>query len=189
LWCPVATARDKGVKNIPELPKHGSIANFHQVNGWLFRGAQPGVDGFAQLKEQKIKTVVALRWRKWHVAREREIVTNLGMNFYNLPLNYWTLPTKRDVEQFLEIIDDEKNYPVFVHCFHGADRTGVLIAMFRILRCGWTLEDAYVEMLKCGHHRYATYHFKFGLFRLAKQLVVAEGVNLEIPVAPVSPVE
>lgn len=162
-----------------EVPLKFPIANFHQVNDWLYRGAQPGEEGFAKLKELNIRTVVALRWRKWHVAREREIVTEMGINFHNLPLNYWTLPSKNDVDQFLEIIDDEKNYPVFVHCFHGADRTGVLIAMFRILRCGWTLEDAYVEMLKCGHHRFATFHFKYGLFRLAKQLVAEEKKHAE----------
>lgn len=155
--------------NIPLPPP--SIPNFHQVTDWLYRGAQPGEEGFGRLKELKIKTVVTLRWRKWQVTREKKILEKLGIEFHSLPLNYWTLPGKKDVDRFLEIVDDENNYPIFVHCFHGADRTGVLIAMFRIMRCGWTIEDAYVEMVKCGYHRFATFHFKYGLFRLAKKMI------------------
>lgn len=153
------------------LSERPAINNFHQVNEWLYRGAQPGLQGYEKLKELKIKTVVGVRWRPWCVATEREIVNSLGMNFHNLPLNYWTLPTKADIERFLAILDDESNHPIFVHCYHGADRTGVLVAMYRIMRCGWTLEDAYLEMVNCGFHRFATFHFKYGLFRLAKQVL------------------
>ena len=157
--------------NVPvEIP----ITNFHQVTDWLYRGAQPRGNAFDKLQEMQIKTVVTLRWRKGPIARERAVVEKLGIKFYSLRLNYWTLPRKVDVERFLDIVDDPTNHPVFVHCYHGADRTGVLIAMFRILRCHWTLEEAYVEMVKCGFHRFTTFHFKFGLFRLAKKLMIAE---------------
>ncbi len=155
-------------------PTEQPITNFHQVTDWLYRGAQPRGKAFARLKEMQIKTVITLRWRKGPIARERAIVEKLGIKFYSLRLNYWTLPNRHDVDRFLEIVDDPNNYPVFVHCFHGADRTGVLIAMFRIMRCGWTIEEAYVEMVKCGYHRFTTFHFKFGLFRMAKKLLLAE---------------
>ncbi len=144
------------------------IKNFHQVNEWLYRGAQPSMDSFASLRYLDIKTVINVRWRKGAAAREGKHVTELGMNFKHIPLNYWTLPSQKAVDEFIALVDDEQNRPVFIHCLHGADRTGVLIAMFRILRCGWTFRQAYTEMVECGFHRISTRHFKWALWRLAK---------------------
>ena len=148
---------------------HTRIRNFRRVTDWLYRGAQPSMENFASLSNLKIKTVINLRWRKGPIAKERKRVNELGMNFEHISLNYWTLPTERDAERFLEILDDEKNHPVFVHCLHGADRTGVLIAMYRVSRCGWTVHEAYNEMLQCGHHRFSTWHFKLALWKFARE--------------------
>lgn len=150
------------------------IKNFHRVNDWLYRGGQPSMEGFASLKRLNIQTVISLRWRKASKVREQPRVTELGMTFINIPLNYWTLPSQDNVDAFLTVLDDEQNRPIFVHCYHGADRTGVLIAMFRIMRSGWSLKEAYHEMLQCGFHRFHTWHFKWGLWRLAKR-AFAEG--------------
>lgn len=146
------------------------IKNFHRVNEWLYRGGQPSMESLASLKLLNIQTVISLRWRKGDIARERVRVTELGMKFVNIPLNYWTLPTQNNVDEFLKVLDDEQNRPTFVHCFHGADRTGVLIAMFRIMRSGWSLNEAYQEMLECGFHRFHNWHFKLGLWRLARRV-------------------
>ncbi len=143
------------------------IKNFHQVNDWLFRGAQPSMESFAALAQLQIKTVINLRWQPGPVAREKKRVEALGMRFEHVSLNYWTLPEQKDVDAFLRLVDDEEKRPIFVHCLHGKDRTGVMIAMFRILRCGWTLKQAYEEMVQCGFHRVATRHFKWALWQLA----------------------
>lgn len=147
------------------------IPNFRQVTDWLYRGGQPSMDEFRVLKEELgIKTVINLRWRKGPIVREQARVRELGMNFFHISLNYWTLPNMNNVDEFLKLADDESLRPMFVHCLHGADRTGVLIAMFRIMRCGWSLEQAFREMLNCGHHRFRTRHFKYALWRLAEQV-------------------
>ena len=143
------------------------IKNFHQVNEWLYRGGQPSLESLAALKRLQIKTVVSLRWRKTRTAEEQQRVTELGMKFINIGLNYWTLPSQKNVDEFLRVVDDEANRPIFVHCFHGADRTGVLIAMFRIMRSGWTLSQAYTEMMQHGFHRFRSWHFIWGLGQLA----------------------
>jgi protein tyrosine/serine phosphatase len=135
----------------------------------LYRGGQPNQKGFVALRELPVKTVVSLRWRKRRVESERLIVEGLGMRFVSIPLNYWTLPSHDHVRQLLEIVDDQANQPVFIHCFHGADRTGVMVAMYRILRHDWSLHEAYKEMRACGFHRFVTAHFKVALWRLAHQ--------------------
>lgn len=129
------------------------------------------MESLSFLKQLNIKTVVSLRWRKTRTDGEQARVTELGMTFVNIALNYWTLPTRNNVDEFLRVLDDERNRPIFVHCFHGADRTGVLIAMFRAMRSGWTLHEAYKEMVHCGFHRFSTRHFKWALWHLARQLV------------------
>ena len=145
------------------------IKNFHQVSPRLYRGGQPSQKGFLALSEMAVKTVVCLRWRKRRVESERIIVERLGMRFVSIPLNYWTLPNYSHVQDLLEIIDDQTNHPIFIHCFHGVDRTGVMVAMYRILRHDWSLIEAYKEMRACGFHRFATAHFKLALWRLARQ--------------------
>jgi len=145
------------------------ISNFRKVDDALYRGGQPKEIGLAALSEMKIKSVVSLRWRKQRIETERALAEGLGLKFFSIPLNYWTLPKQRDVKALLEVVDDESNQPVFVHCFHGADRTGVMVAMYRILRNDWSLQEAYKEMRECGFHRISTHHFKLALWRLAHE--------------------
>lgn len=147
------------------------IENFRRVNGWLYRGGQPDITGLTALKEAHIKTVVSLRWQTRPILEESIQVQKLGMNFISIRLNYWSLPAQSLIEQFLSIVDNVENRPIFVHCYHGADRTGLVIAIFRVLRCGWTLENAYREMIECGFHRFRVYHFKWALWRAVRKLL------------------
>ena len=55
------------------------------------------------------------------------------------------------VKEFLSIVDDTNAVPVLVHCQHGADRTGTMCAMYRILRQNWTVGDAIDEMKNGGY--------------------------------------
>jgi len=152
------------VRNV-EIP----IKNFHQVSEGIFRGASPSKEGLTALSQLGFRTVLSFRWRKAPLAVERMQVLDLGMKFISIPLNYWSLPNQRQINEFLEVIDDERNYPIFVHCFHGADRTGLLMGIFRVVRCGWTFHDAYREMVACGFHRFQTQHYKLALWRMARR--------------------
>jgi protein tyrosine/serine phosphatase len=145
------------------------VSNFHRVNDSLYRGGQPDAQSLAALGALPVRTIVSLRWRKQRIESERALAENLGLRFVSIPLNYWTLPSDASVQAFLKVMDDESNHPVYIHCFHGADRTGVLVAMYRILREHWTLHEAYNEMRACGFHRFSTAHFKLALWRLARR--------------------
>ncbi len=126
------------------LDKPG-LENFHRVTTNLYRGAQPTTEGAAQLKAMGVKTVINLR--AFHSDKDKLAGTGLkGERFHTEP---WHAETE-DVVRFLKIVTDTNNLPIFVHCQRGADRTGVMCAMYRITVCGWTKEEAIKEMTKGG---------------------------------------
>ena len=92
------------------------------------------------------------------------------MTYESMPLSYWTLPSDQLIEQFLSLLDDQDKRPIFVHCFHGSDRTGVLLAMYRMAREGWDMKSAYQEMKACGFHGLWVYHYKWAIHRFAHKL-------------------
>lgn len=144
------------------------IRNFSQVEPYLFRGGQPVKEGFFALKEMGVRTVISLRWGKKVIAAEKAAVEDLGMKFISIPLNYWNLPKQETVDMFLALIDDEANHPIYVHCFHGSDRTGILLAIFRMFRQGWSFSQSYDEMRKFGFHRFRLQNFKWWLRKFSR---------------------
>lgn len=130
------------------------IKNFGKVNDNYFRGSQPDRARMAALKAMGIKTIVDLR--KDYVPEARQWATELGLNYYNLPLKPSKAATKEQTEYFLSLVNDPANGPVYVHCKGGRHRTGALTAAYRISHDGWTAEQAYEEMKK--------YDFNDGLF-------------------------
>ncbi|HXF10565.1 MAG TPA: tyrosine-protein phosphatase [Desulfuromonadaceae bacterium] len=121
------------------------ITNCYQVTSNLYRGAQPTAEGFKQLEAMGIKTVVSLR--SFHSDEKKIAGTNLkSIRFEVKP---WHGETE-DVVDFLKVMADTNNLPVFVHCQRGADRTGMMCAMYRIVFCGWSKEQAIDEMRHGG---------------------------------------
>lgn len=116
-----------------------------------------------------VKTVLSLRCGKRGSTIEKSATEQAGMRYENIPLSYWKVPTEATIDRFLELMDDPKNHPVFVHCFHGADRTGLLVATYRISRQGWTFQESYDEMKRCGFHRFGVRHFKWVLWLYAQR--------------------
>jgi tyrosine-protein phosphatase SIW14 len=145
------------------------IRNFHQVNDWLYRGGQPGSDGVRALAELGVHTVISLRWGKRGVETERTSVEAAGMNFVSIRLNYWHLPTQPILDEFLSLLNDQQQRPIFIHCLHGADRTGLLIAIFRIAHDGWPVDRAYAEMKQHGFHRFRIRNFKWMLWSYSRK--------------------
>jgi protein tyrosine/serine phosphatase len=137
------------------------IRNFKQVNDWLYRGGQPLESQYQQLADYGIKTVINLRSTKKLIDAEKVVVENLGMRFESIPMTYLKSPTYKEVKRFLEIVDDAEKRPIFVHCLHGADRTGILCGVFRMIREGWDVKDAFAEMRAGGWHQLWMFHYEF----------------------------
>lgn len=147
------TAADQPVAAQPVAP---AVSRFHQVDDKLYRGAQPGAEGFRQLRDLGVRIVVNLRSERDAVKTgERRIVESLGMRYVSLPVrdgNFFTrsrIIPDETIAKFFETLDAAEG-PVFVHCRRGADRTGALAALYRIARNGWDNERAYAEARAIG---------------------------------------
>jgi tyrosine-protein phosphatase SIW14 len=136
----------------PATSNYKELPNFHQVNEKVYRGAQPKKDGFKRLAQLGIKTIINLRNDDAMAEREGVEVRALGLHYFNLPLNRTGRPADDQVERALKILNNADNQPVFVHCKLGADRTGTIIAVYRISHDGWTSERAKAEANSFGMH-------------------------------------
>jgi protein tyrosine phosphatase (PTP) superfamily phosphohydrolase (DUF442 family) len=116
-------------------PAATEIANLHLVAPGIIRG---------------IKTIINLRNEEVIVNREAADAQNLGLNFINIPMDVFAAPSVVAIKTFIEIIEDRRNLPVFIHCQHGLERTGTMIGLYRIHQEGWSGGQAYDEMLKHG---------------------------------------
>jgi tyrosine-protein phosphatase SIW14 len=125
------------------------IERFSQISPTLYRGAQPDRAGFTFLRDIGIRTVISLR----NDASERALVESLGMRFVHIPVTFrmfgGDMP-KQAAERFLSVVDDPAGGLVFVHCKRGADRTGAFVGLYRVVRQGWKVEQAYEEARDIG---------------------------------------
>jgi protein tyrosine/serine phosphatase len=133
---------------------HGEpVPNFHRVDAQLYRGGQPTAEGFRRLADLGVKTVISLR-AYGHTARreqvERRMVESLGMRWVSMPMRMYWRPSDEQVRAFLTLTGAAGDGPAFVHCQHGEDRTGSLVAVYRVARQGWAPERAYSEALTLG---------------------------------------
>jgi len=122
------------------------IKNFGSPAQGIYRGAQPNEEGFKALKDLGVKTIINFRLEQKKIEKERSIVESLNMKFVSIPWDGRSRPQRTDVDQFIEILKDPKNTPVFFHCRRGAERTGVMWASYRVAVDGWDPEKAHEEM-------------------------------------------
>jgi len=121
------------------------LPNLHRVSGDLYRGAQPTAEGFRQLKAMSVKTIINLRF--FYDDREKFAGTDLA--YEEIWMNAWHAEDE-DVIRFLKLVSDRSRAPFFIHCQHGADRTGMMCAVYCIVIQGWTKDEAIAEMTQGG---------------------------------------
>lgn len=128
-----------------------NLPNFQKVDDHVFRGAQPGADGFRELAHLGIRTVIDLRQIGEHSqANEQKLVTGLGMRYVSIPMAGMSTPKDDQVAAVLALLRDTASGPVFVHCKRGADRTGMVVAVYRISQDGWANKKALSEAKSYG---------------------------------------
>ena len=121
------------------------IANFDKVSASLCRGAKPSPSGIQHLHESGIKTIVDLRRNDSDSQNERKLAKCYGLNYFHLPMGYAS-PSATTILTFLDVVCNPKYQPVFVHCRQGADRTGTLVGIYRLLVQGWSWDETYKDM-------------------------------------------
>lgn len=123
------------------------VANFGEVNQKLYRGGQPTNHGLANLHKMGVELVVDLR--EGARSDERDAVTKLGMQYVSIP---WRCghPDHETTARFLTVLRENQDKRIFVHCYYGSDRTGMMVAAFRMTQENWSAAEAGNEMRAYG---------------------------------------
>ncbi len=143
------TARDTNWANRIEQP---GLPNLHRISDNLYRCAQPNAQGMRAAEKLGIKTVISLR--ALHSDKDELISTKLKTE--RIYFNTWHAE-EEDVLRFLKLVTNTNAGPVLVHCQHGADRTGTMIAIYRMVVQGWTKQEAIKEMTEGGFGYHAVW--------------------------------
>jgi len=126
------------------------IQRFVQVDEHVYRGGQPANEGYRYLAEIGVKSVIDLREGGPRATAEERVVKAAGMRYIHVPMSGLTPPTEAQIRKVLAILEDAASGPVFVHCKRGADRTGSVIAAYRIEHDKWDNARALKEAMSLG---------------------------------------
>lgn len=170
------------------------IVNFSKVNSGIYRGARPtNAEAISYLKSVSIKNVINLQggdlnsdigiiipWaepgeKPEVIEFEKKTALSLGLGFFHAPLNSLeevTTDEDKEIDEVLSFMHDKNNQPVFIHCEHGADRTGLLVALYRVKYEGYSVGAAMSEWIKNGHntlHQMFTHDLDDYFYKKVKQ--------------------
>lgn len=160
-----AQAADLAVPGIP---------NFQHVNAHVLRGGQPADVAWQKLANMGVKTVIDLRRESEHsTAAEARAVEAAGMRYVNVPMSGFKTPRAEQVAKVLDLMDGGDI--VFVHCKHGKDRTGTVVAAYRISRDRWANQKALDEAESYGLHWYER-----GMKRFIRDYLVADRTPVKV---------
>ncbi|OFX34499.1 MAG: hypothetical protein A2X08_10340 [Bacteroidetes bacterium GWA2_32_17] len=120
------------------------LYNLFKVDDNLFRSEQPNRKDMITLKNYGIKTILNLR----HTKTDNCEAKNTNLEIQHITINTWTI-SYEDIVQSLKTINNSKK-PVLIHCLHGSDRTGCIVAAYRMTNCNWTKDEAIKEFKEGG---------------------------------------
>lgn len=142
---PLPTAQRPATWATP-IEGHAGLRNTWRVDEGLIRGGQPSTQGLRELDAMNTRTVINLRM--FHP--QDPVPEGAQFTYCSTPLHASSIDDA-DIAAFLKVAADPKARPVFVHCHHGSDRTGVMVAAYRVVVQGWTREEAIDEMTHGGY--------------------------------------
>jgi tyrosine-protein phosphatase SIW14 len=150
-----------GAPAVAEKLSLPGVPNAGKVSDSLYRGAQPRETGYKELQNLGISIVVDLRTGLSERRAERSAVESLGMRHISIPTSGFFGPGDDQVAEFLKLLRDNPAKKIFVHCYFGDDRTGVMVAVYRIAEQHWTPGQAYSKMCLFHFHRYLLFMSRY----------------------------
>jgi len=121
------------------------IDNFGRISPTYYRGAQPQGRDYTNLAALGIKTLINLTSEDASLD-EKAMAEKAGLGYFEIPMTTHVVPTVAQLAEFMKIVNDPANQPVYVHCVGGRHRTGVMTAAYRMAHDGWTADRAFKEM-------------------------------------------
>jgi protein tyrosine/serine phosphatase len=147
-----------------ELVAKAPIANFVKVRTGLYRGGHPDANGLDYLKKLGVKTIVDLEVEDfieafpWDISEEVNGAQARRIALLRFPMSAFepALSSRFDdqMDAIEKVLVDPSRAPVYVHCKHGQDRTGLVIGIERVEHEKWTPKAAHDEMVKLGFHTF-----------------------------------
>ena len=122
------------------------VSNLHRISPTLYRSEQPTALGMKNLEKLGIRTVINLR----AFNDDKNEVKGTSLRTERVKILTWRIDDKHVIE-VMRMLKKAENGPFLIHCQHGADRTGLMSAMYRVLEQGWTPEDALTELIDGGY--------------------------------------
>jgi len=156
------------------LPAQEGILNFGKVSDRLYRGAQPDAAGIKNLGQLGVKAIINLRTTNDLWAAEASEAQAAGILYTNIPFHGLGRPTDEQMKYVLSLIETMPG-PVFIHCQHGCDRTGTVVACYRIQQQKWSNEEAFKEAA-----RYGISKFERGM----RKFIMSFGKPVSVPSQP-----
>ncbi len=121
------------------------VPNLHRITPLLYRSEQPTAAGMKNLEKMGIRTVINLRYFN----HDEDEVKGTNLRTERTKILTWRIDDEHVIE-VMRMLKQTENGPFLIHCQHGADRTGLMSAMYRILEQGWSKEDALRELTEGG---------------------------------------
>lgn len=128
----------------------GHVRNFDKVNEYIYRGGEPTAVGLTELGAMGVKIDLDLREASEATKVEKEEAEKLGIKYVNIPMKPLAAPTDDEVQRVIGLLAQTNAGPLFVHCRRGKDRTGTVIACYRIQHDRWSNKEALAEARKHG---------------------------------------
>jgi protein tyrosine/serine phosphatase len=122
------------------------VSNLHRISPMLYRSEQPTALGMKNLEKLGVRTVINLR----AFNDDEDEVKGTTLRTERVKILTWRIDDRHVIE-VMRMLQKTENGPFLIHCQHGADRTGVMSAVYRILEQGWTPEDALKELIDGGY--------------------------------------
>ena len=150
-WQPAAAQEQQTPRNPLWAAQVDKGSNLYSVTPTFYRSARLQRPDIVRLQALGVKTVVSLR----ALHSDTEMLANSGIKTVRIPIYTWNIKDKQMVQALRAIRVAERDGPVLLHCQHGADRTGLVTAMYRVLYQQRSKEQA-LEELKHGGYGYHT---------------------------------
>lgn len=125
-----------------------ALGNLRTVEPGFFRSAQPSKEGYALLHNMNVKTILDLKGES-AAKREQDEVKKYGIKVESVAMSGFSTPTFEQVDRALAVLTTAPR-PLLVHCEHGKDRTGFVVASYRVAIEKAAIADAVKEAKEAG---------------------------------------